>query len=704
MADDVAKLLIQVSATTELLRSNLNKAEAAVASFERDTNKRLGRIDKGFSGLGKGVGKIKSALGGFAAGAFGGFLASFSVGTITNAISQSLEFAGSLGEVAQSLGVSTKFLQEFRFAATQNGATLEQADTALGKFSITLGKAFNKGQSAAIESLGLSLKELKAQSDSERFASVADAIAKIKDPAQQAAAAVAIFGKGALAILPTLQQGAAGFRLSAKEARDFGLVLSDKQINDADKTADKIAKLKSALGIKIASVVSENAGAIGKLADAIANLVSQDLKSIERFINFLNSSGKVQLRDAGNFLANSFIPSPIARRYPGALNPFGDGSQNLTGANRAIGSSRTISPSVFGPAGTQRRPVPSGKFQSIGSGAFPGGVAALSGINFGLILDQLQQATPLMASFATESRQAALSVADIGKEGAAMLDDLRESNRIALLRAEGRDADANAAESLRRVSDDVNRIEGLTVAQRAKLLAQMQQLTIEGQRQVESAQQRLNLEQDYQDTLAERVANNTASIMEGITANVNNELDDYRARGAETQRYLADTFETLFTQGSGGLWRQFKYEGLRAVSEVLAKLISGSSGFGGGGGGGFFGSLFSAVGSIFGGGGGGSLGKSTANILGRATGGPVNAGQPYIVGEKRPELFVPRTPGSIVPSLKGMGGQAINLTVNAPGATAETVALIRRELANAAPTIAAAASNMTMRNISRPRL
>lgn len=697
MADDVAKLLIQVSATTELLRSNLNKAEAAVASFERDTNKRLGKIDKNFSGLGKGVGKIKSALGGFAAGAFGGFLASFSVGTITNAISQSLEFAGSLGEVAQSLGVSTKFLQEFRFAATQNGATLEQADTALGKFSITLGKAFNKGQSAAIESLGLSLKELKAQSDSERFASVADAIAKIKDPAQQAAAAVAIFGKGALAILPTLQQGAAGFRLSAKEARDFGLVLSDKQINDADKTADKIAKLKQALGIKIASVVADNARAIGELADSLANLADMAIKALRAYGDYQKKLALTPYKDLPFY-------EKIARDLDSTRPGYVDPAEVAAARARRIVNRPTTSQD-YGKVSTPSSLGNDSFFKKAAPGRLgAGGALALSGIDFGAVLDQLQQATPLMASFATESRQAALSVADIGKEGAAMLDDLRESNRIALLRAEGRDADANAAESLRRVSDDVNRIEGLTVAQRAKLLAQMQQLTIEGQRQVESAQQRLNLEQDYQDTLAERVANNTASIMEGITANVNNELDDYRARGAETQRYLADTFETLFTQGSGGLWRQFKYEGLRAVSEVLAKLISGSSGFGGGGGGGFFGSLFSAVGSIFGGGGGGSLGKSTANILGRATGGPVNAGQPYIVGEKRPELFVPRTPGSIVPSLKGMGGQAINLTVNAPGATAETVALIRRELANAAPTIAAAASNMTMRNISRPRL
>jgi len=41
----------------------------------------------------------------------------------------------------------------------------------------------------------------------------------------------------------------------------------------------------------------------------------------------------------------------------------------------------------------------------------------------------------------------------------------------------------------------------------------------------------------------------------------------------------------------------------------------------------------------------------------REMGGPVNAGQPYVVGEKGPELFVPRNSGGIVPNNKyGIGG------------------------------------------------
>jgi len=51
----------------------------------------------------------------------------------------------------------------------------------------------------------------------------------------------------------------------------------------------------------------------------------------------------------------------------------------------------------------------------------------------------------------------------------------------------------------------------------------------------------------------------------------------------------------------------------------------------------------------------------------RETGGDVQAGKPYIVGEKRAELFIPQTNGTILPSLdaaKGMSGGSNNLTVH----------------------------------------
>jgi hypothetical protein len=59
--------------------------------------------------------------------------------------------------------------------------------------------------------------------------------------------------------------------------------------------------------------------------------------------------------------------------------------------------------------------------------------------------------------------------------------------------------------------------------------------------------------------------------------------------------------------------------------------------------------------------------KLRTMLPGRAVGGPVTSGMPYIVGERGPELFMPNTSGSIISNnrLSSSGGSNINITVNA---------------------------------------
>ena len=65
-------------------------------------------------------------------------------------------------------------------------------------------------------------------------------------------------------------------------------------------------------------------------------------------------------------------------------------------------------------------------------------------------------------------------------------------------------------------------------------------------------------------------------------------------------------------------------------------------------------------------------------ISGRASGGPVTAGTPYIVGEAGPELFMPGSSGMIIPNHKlGGGGGAVNNYYFEAGAD---VATIRAEI------------------------
>lgn len=72
----------------------------------------------------------------------------------------------------------------------------------------------------------------------------------------------------------------------------------------------------------------------------------------------------------------------------------------------------------------------------------------------------------------------------------------------------------------------------------------------------------------------------------------------------------------------------------------------------GGGSGGFGAGLMSGIGSLI---------SGLLGMPGRATGGPVSAGRPYVVGELGPELFVPSSGGRI--ERVGGGGRDVRVAI-----------------------------------------
>lgn len=83
----------------------------------------------------------------------------------------------------------------------------------------------------------------------------------------------------------------------------------------------------------------------------------------------------------------------------------------------------------------------------------------------------------------------------------------------------------------------------------------------------------------------------------------------------------------------------------------------------------------------------GSAPGSTASMLGtRASGGPVSARTPYLVGERGPELMIPAGSGSIVPNNRlGGGSVVVQQTINVTTGVQQTV---RNEIQSMLPQIA----------------
>jgi tape measure domain-containing protein len=162
-------------------------------------------------------------------------------------------------------------------------------------------------------------------------------------------------------------------------------------------------------------------------------------------------------------------------------------------------------------------------------------------------------------------------------------------------------------------------------------------------------------------------------------------------RAADTARELGLTFSSAFEDAVvRGAKLSEVLKGIaqdiariiarRTITEPLGHALTGAlSGFS-------FGSVFDSIGSWISG-------------LFRAEGGPVTAGQPYIVGERGPEWFVPRQSGVVLPNGVAPAGTTIQQTINidARGADAGVEARLRL----LAGQIARQASAMTLDAIRR---
>lgn len=174
---------------------------------------------------------------------------------------------------------------------------------------------------------------------------------------------------------------------------------------------------------------------------------------------------------------------------------------------------------------------------------------------------------------------------------------------------------------------------------------------------------------------------------QGFARDVNElrgQLDGPLAQGVERAGSLIESTLTRAIRTGKIGFDDLKRVALSVLADIasasirggLNSIFGGSGGSGGGGQGGK-GELLSAGVQLL-----SSLFKGSP---GRATGGPVSPGRPFVVGERGPELFVPTSSGSIVANGSGGGRDVrISISVNAPaGSAPDTLARSSRQVARA---------------------
>lgn len=231
--------------------------------------KRLAAVSKPFEDLreafsklneGSGLDKVRDALGGVGS-AIGGVLSSVlmivgAIGAAVLGLKSLVDEFDDLGDTAERLGVSVDELARLRFAAKKSGAEFSDLDAGMQSFSQALGQARSgSGKMATFlkKNTPVLFRNLVgARSNTEAYLLLADAMAKIEDPAKRAALAAKTVGNAALA--PMLARGAKGItELGDQFTANAGSL--DDAAAAAGETADAMDDLDAAvLGVKGALV------------------------------------------------------------------------------------------------------------------------------------------------------------------------------------------------------------------------------------------------------------------------------------------------------------------------------------------------------------------------------------------------------------------------------------------------------------------
>lgn len=228
--------------------------------------KPLGQLKTAFGDLGResGLGKLGSAIGnvgskgsavfkelGAAGLKVGAILATVGI-AFGKIVKGAADSGDAIKEASDRLGVSTKFFQEFQFAASQTGVDMEKVEAGLTKFSKALGDAqAGTGEGVGVfRGLGIALKDSagKARGMEKILPELADKLQKIQDPALRNSVAMRLFGRDGAKLAVTLGKGSEGLAEFAKEAQRLGLVMGDDQINAANKFNDSWDKLALSVG------------------------------------------------------------------------------------------------------------------------------------------------------------------------------------------------------------------------------------------------------------------------------------------------------------------------------------------------------------------------------------------------------------------------------------------------------------------------
>ena len=279
MAISAEQLNIILSAQDKALTKALDRSTKNVNRFAKKSQQNLSRTSKSFDSLGKAARRLAPII-----------AAAVSVGAAKNAITLGKE----IGDLARIAGVGAEEFQELAFAARTVGISQEKLSDIF--------KDMNDRVSDFIQTGGGPMKDFFEQVaplvgvTAEQFRNLSgpDALQLYVDTLQKAGANQQDFtfyleamASDATALVPLLQDNAAGFKELGKEARDAGAIMSADTIKAAGEMDKKLQTLSATISTKFLTQLGHSEEALERIVKFITET------AIPAFGNFIDSVGGI---------------------------------------------------------------------------------------------------------------------------------------------------------------------------------------------------------------------------------------------------------------------------------------------------------------------------------------------------------------------------------------------------------------------------
>jgi len=592
-------LAIQVERLIATLEARMTKYDAAMKKVLGTTNTTFAKVETRGKMMEARLNKIGAFAGAgmtsFARGLAAPLAALLSLRLAVSETREALDKFGAIADDSAAAGIDAEFFQGLAYQASLGGVAIEALAGSLAAFAKNSGLAAEgKGRMVtALKALDPALLDniRNSETQEDRIRLVVEALAKETDAAKRAAIATSAFGDSGTKLANVFAGGVTQLDAMAAKAKALGLVVANDLIAKADELGDEFdtvtqivdLQLKQAL-VNLGPTLTYLIGLVGQWLGAL-NVVLDQFKTIEErtVINPLQN----QLAELHN------VRIPLGWEIDdlkAEIEALGVDNIGATGMNLDLQFKQAEFDKMLDMSLQLQNRI--AELQGMGGGTFQLPAAP----------DDPEDTPDLPAlDLGGGGASAAIDKAD---EIAALIANLKlEQDQL------GRTADQQELYNLlNEAGVTLESDYGQAIEATLGPLQEKRRLTEENTK--------------AQEQLAETMSQLGDVGVDALTSAVD-ALRDGKIEADEFNSILADV--------------------LISVLEIGKNLL---------------------LSSIVPGGGGGMP------WMPREKGGPVRKGQPYIVGEKRPELFVPKEDGKIVPQVPRSAAEAKAVLQPAPDGTA----------------------------------